>query len=87
MSSSQSEICQLLGKYLLENVLAENVKFTNSMPFTELGIDSVTVIELIIHLDDELGIDVPVDLLLPENLHSIDAIAECAMEFTSKGNS
>lgn len=75
----------MLIQFLKANVLGEGVEIAGNTPFIEIGIDSVTVIELVMHIDDEFGIDIPPNDLTEENMSSIDSLASCAMRFVPAG--
>lgn len=81
MSVDKGKISSMMIQFLKANVLGEGVEITGTTPFVEIGIDSVTVIELVMHIDDEFGIDIPPNDLTEENMSSIDALASCAMRF------
>ncbi len=79
MSVDSGKISEMMIQFLKANVLAEGIEISANTPFTELGIDSVTVIELVMHIDDEFGIDIPPSDLTEENMASVAALANCAM--------
>ena len=81
MSVDKSKISKLLSDYLKDHILADGVKFSDDTPFSKIGIDSVTVIELVMQVEDVYGIEIPVHELKPENLNSIDAIAKFSMDY------
>mgnify|MGYP001325827271 FL=1 len=70
-----NELCD----YLRERVLDRNVLCTPGTPFIELGIDSMSIIELVMYLERKHGIVLPDEALRPENLRSADALARCAV--------
>jgi acyl carrier protein len=64
--------------YVVENFLfGEDEDLKNDTSFLEEGfIDSTGVLELVAHLEASYSIKVEDDELIPDNLDSIDAIAE-----------
>lgn len=67
-----------LRDYIVENFLFgdTDTKFEDSDSFMELGIlDSTGILEVISYLEENFSIKVEDDELLPENLDSIDNIA------------
>ncbi|MFT4680463.1 MAG: acyl carrier protein [Granulosicoccus sp.] len=85
MTVDKGKISNMMIQFLKSNVLAEGIEISGTTPFQEIGIDSVTVIELVMHIDDEFGIDIPPNDLTEENMSSIDTLANCAMRFASTG--
>jgi acyl carrier protein len=68
---------QKLRDYILENFLFTNdqTALTNSDSFLNKGIlDSTGILEVIYFLEDDFGIKVEDDEMVPENLDSIDNI-------------
>jgi acyl carrier protein len=58
-------------------LLGRGEGFNNNDSFLELGIiDSTGILELVSHLEETYGIEVADDELNPDNLDSIDRIAE-----------
>ncbi|MCF8459130.1 MAG: hypothetical protein K9G46_00260 [Flavobacteriales bacterium] len=49
------------------------------MAFAELGIDSMTVVELVMYIEEEFGIEIPADQLTGDNLKSLDSLVNCAI--------
>jgi acyl carrier protein len=67
--------------------LAKSKKIQDSSQLLEEGIlDSLGVLELVNHLQDEVGIPIEDEELVPENFASIDAIAAfVASKIVAKG--
>jgi acyl carrier protein len=68
---------QTIRKFIYEKFpLAKSRKLEDSSRLLEEGVlDSLGVLELVNHLQDELGIPIEDEELVPENFASIDAIA------------
>ena len=68
---------QAIRKFIYEKFpLAKSRKLEDSSRLLEEGVlDSLGVLELVNHLQDELGIPIDDEELVPENFASIDAIA------------
>lgn len=59
------------------NDIDEDIVSSNSDNLLEEGvIDSFTIIEILTEIEDQLGIKIPDDQVLPENFISIDKIVE-----------
>jgi len=70
---------QALCDHLRAHVLAPNVVFTANMEFDALDIDSVTVVELVMLLEDQFNISIPIHLLKPEHMRSVQSLVACAV--------
>lgn len=71
------DIKQQIRSYIVENFFFgdDRVKFNDNDSFLEKGIlDSTSILELILFLEETYGIKVEDDELIPENLDSIDNI-------------
>lgn len=79
MSVDKAKIAEELSNYLVKNVLAAGIKLKSNEPFSAVEIDSVTVIELVMFIEEKFRIEIPADQLLPENMSSIDSLADCAL--------
>lgn len=72
-----AELEHELRNYILENYFfgRENT-FSNSDSFMELGvIDSTGVLEVVSYLEEKYAIEIEAEELVPENLDSIDNLA------------
>jgi acyl carrier protein len=47
-------------------------------PFHKLGIDSMSIIELVLFIERKFKISIPETELVPSNFKSITSLAECA---------
>lgn len=68
---------EIMRNYILENYLFtdEQSALSNSDSFMEKGIiDSTGILEVLFFLEDELGVKVEDEEMIPENLDSVDNI-------------
>lgn len=70
-------ISQELCYFISTNILAEGVLIKNDTILSHLGVDSFSVIEIILFIERRFGVVIPDESLLPENLHCVDALARC----------
>lgn len=72
------QIIKIIRNYLFENYLFgynEN-EFNNNSSFLKLGvIDSTGILELILFIESQFGIEIKDEEILPENLDSINCIS------------
>jgi len=81
MAANRDIIQNTLLAYLSEHVLAEGVTITPETDLPTLDVDSVTIVELAMHLEERLGIEIPVSRLTPEHTRTVSAIAACAVQY------
>jgi acyl carrier protein len=62
--------------FLAVNILSENVSFDAQSTLSDLGIDSFSIVEIILFIERKYGAIVPDSLLVPENFTTIHAIAK-----------
>ncbi len=80
MSVDKLEITEKLSNYITKSILAEGVAYSPSVAFSDVEIDSVTVVELVMMIEEEFAIEIPVDQLVPENLRSLESLVDCALK-------
>ena len=80
MAADQQQIILRVTEYLKQRFLAKNVVFDSSKAFADFGVDSMTVVELVMYIEEEFGIVIPADQLTGDNLKSLDSLAACAAQ-------
>ena len=78
MNEKVRHISSQLCDYLRNNVLADDVQFNAETPFAELGIDSYSIIELVLFIERRFGVEIREEDLVPDNLYSVASLAQCA---------
>ncbi len=73
-------ICAELRKFLKSSILAEGVEIEKDTLFKDVGIDSYSVIETVLFIERKFGVALPDEALTPENLKSIESLANCTMK-------
>lgn len=68
---------QELYNFITSNILAEGVEVNPDTKLSQIGVDSFSVIEIILFIERRFGVILPDELLIPENLKSIEALARC----------
>ena len=79
MLHAQQDITNHVSEYLKKRFLAPNVTPKSADKFADYGVDSMTVVELVMYIEEEFGIVIPADQLTGENLTSLDSLVSCAM--------
>ncbi|MDB4655888.1 phosphopantetheine-binding protein [Flavobacteriales bacterium] len=80
MAHNQQDIINSVSEYIKKRFLAPNVTLNSADKFADFGIDSMTVVELVMYIEEEFGIVIPADQLTGENLASIDSLTHCAIQ-------
>jgi acyl carrier protein len=79
MGHSAEEIATRLCSYLSENILAENVDVNKETELTKIGVDSFSLMEMILFVERSFGLVLPAESLTPENIASVGSLsAYCA---------
>lgn len=76
---TKQELTTRITAYLAERFLAKGVQYNPVAPFTEYGIDSMTVVELVMFMEEEFGIVIPAEQLTADNLKSVASLVNCAV--------
>lgn len=80
MAHSNETITQALLAFVRESILAEGVAISADSNLRDVGIDSYSVIEMVLFIERQFGIVLPEEKLVPENLQSVSALASSAAE-------
>lgn len=80
MAASQTDIIAHLTAYLKKRFLADGVGIQSTDKFADIGIDSMTVVELVMFIEEEFGIVIPADQLTGDNLATLESLAACAIQ-------
>lgn len=75
-------ISQQLLSYLNDDIMDEPVEEAKfDTPFSELGVESYDVIQLVLFIERKFGVELPEKDLIPENLKSIASLASCTAKY------
>jgi len=76
-SPELSSICHELCTFLAENILDEGVAVDSTTPLSNIGVDSFSLIEVILFIERKYGVVLPEDTLTPDNLANVQTLASC----------
>lgn len=76
-----TEISLELCKFIAENLIAPNVKVEPEVPLETLGLDSFSIIEIILFIERRYGLTLPDHELTKENIYSPDSLAKCVVKY------
>lgn len=68
-------IAESLCTFIRNNLVAENVEVTHATPLTRLGLDSFSLIEIILFVERQYGLQLPDEALNQENIYSSETLA------------
>ncbi len=76
----EKELCN----FIASNILSGEKEVKNDTVLSDIGVDSFSIIEIILFIERRFGIAIPHESLNPENLRSVSALADCTLSFVSK---
>jgi acyl carrier protein len=62
--------------FLQKNILAENVSLKADMVLRDVGVDSFSIVEIILFIERKYGLIIPDQYLIPDNFKSVTCIAQ-----------
>jgi len=77
MDTKAKELCEFISSTILAgevSVLPENI-------LSDIGVDSFSIIEIILFIERKFGITIPHESLTPENFISVNALIECMNQY------
>ncbi len=77
MEAQKKELCNFIS----ENILAGEVSVNPETVLSDIGVDSFSIIEIILFIERKFGIAIPHESLTPENFVSVNALVECMDQY------
>ena len=81
---SVDTISQELCSYIKSMIVDKRVIVDLETNFNQIGIDSLSLIELVLFVERKFNIALPEEDLLPENFKSAETLAKCAFRHLNK---
>ncbi len=78
---SIENICHELVIYVQKNILDDSVTITPETLFNQVGLDSMSIIELVLFIERKFKVAILEKDLIPDNLKSIRTLAECTFKY------
>jgi acyl carrier protein len=75
---TQQEISKQLQSFIQNTIVEKHIVVQEDTPFHRLGIDSMSIIELVLFIERKFRIAIPESEMLPANFTSVRALADCA---------
>ncbi len=80
LESIGETLCIFIRSHLVES----GIPVHPATPLSELGLDSFSLIEIVLFVERRYGLALPDEALTFENLHSPDALARCIQGYLEK---
>lgn len=74
---SEEKIIEKLRTFIKNNIVAEHVCFDEFTQLSSLGIDSLSLVEILLFIERNYGLIIPESELTPNNLKSISTLSKC----------
>ena len=81
-----TEIREELTAFLCGNILAKGVEFDENVRLSSVGIDSLSLVEILLFIERRFGVSLPDSHLTRSNLETVSALAECIDRLLSEKN-
>ncbi len=81
MELSQKKIETDLVDFIKSSLLEEGIFFDQNTYLWEVGLDSISIVSIILYLERNYKINLSEEDLNPENLKSVKAIADCCTKY------
>ncbi len=85
-ASSITQIAQALCAFLQDNILAPGIAIQPSSELALLGVDSYSLMELVLFIERRYGLLLAPESLTPENLFSVHSLSTCCAMQLQQGN-
>lgn len=70
--------------FVKENLVAASVNLEPETVLATVGLDSFSMIEIVLFLERKFSIELPDEALTPDNIKSVQALCACAMDYSNK---
>jgi acyl carrier protein len=74
-SMDQHQISEEIKKYIEKNILAASVNIDTDTDLKAAGIDSFSIVEIILFIERKYGVSIPDDKLIPENFKTLNSLS------------
>ena len=76
----KKELCVFIS----ENILSGEIEVTPELSLSDIGVDSFSIIEIILFIERKFNVAIPHESLTPENFVSVNALVECMNSYKNK---
>jgi len=78
-----SEMNRALCDFLKNEVLSDGTDMNENSSLAEIGVDSYSLMEIVLFVEREFGIALPMELLTPDNTQSVTTLTTCIQSIDS----
>jgi len=82
---SVEQIVSDLCTFIQSNIVDKKNDVTPETSFSSLGIDSLSVVEMVLFMERKYNLALPEEELIPENFKTVNTLAACAHRCLSNG--
>ena len=80
-------IIEEIEKYIAKNILSAEVQIDASTDLKQAGIDSFSIVEIILFIERRFGVSIPDEKLVPDNFKTLQALATIVQQILSQTES
>jgi acyl carrier protein len=80
---TKEHICSALVQHINTAILDSSLSIKPDTAFSDVGLDSMSIIEIILFIERKFGVSISEEELIPENLKSVQSLAECTLQHLS----
>ena len=75
MNTTSFSIAESLCVFIRDNLVADGVEVKHTTPLVRLGLDSFSLIEIILFVERQYGLELPDEAFNQENIYSSETLA------------
>ncbi|MEO6729890.1 MAG: acyl carrier protein [Ferruginibacter sp.] len=80
----QEIIISDIKKYIEQNILSEDVVIDSGTGLSDAGVDSFSIVEIILFIERKYGVAIPDDQLIPDNFRTLQTLSSTVMALIRK---
>lgn len=73
-----------LAAFIRENIIANEIDLTSETSLKDMGVDSFSIVEIVLFVERKYGQLIPDYLMVPETFASVSSIAQVIHQLQSK---
>ncbi len=78
---SVEQISKELLLFVQSNLLDSKIAITPETPFNQVGLDSMSIIEIVLFIERKFGVAISEKDLTPDSLKSIQSLSDCTFKY------
>jgi acyl carrier protein len=75
-----------IKKYIEKNILAESVQIDADTDLKKAGIDSFSIVEIILFIERKFAVAIPDEKLIPDNFKTLQSLSSTVLELIPDAN-